>query len=303
MKIAVTGAGGNLGRATLPRLRAAGHELVLLDSRPLDGESAVTVDVRDRDSLVRAFSGCDAVIHAAALHGIHLRNWSRADYWDINVTGTYNVFEAARENGVSRVVLASTMGVYGSGLRQNPGEWGFCEEGMSKQPGDIYGLSKVLAEEMGQTFGRWGIETVALRFGMFVPESTFERYGFRLLFGGVDDRDVAQSVELALAHPTPSGFDAFNIEAPVPFGERDLAELHHDLEGTLERAYPGVCALAEARGISIREHVWWPVIWSTEKAQQSLGYRPEYGFSEFLEAWKNEKTDHYPVLGLPWWGV
>lgn len=304
MKIAITGAGGNLGRATIPRLSAQGHTLRLLDTRPVEGPyESLVVDVRDRDAVSCALEGCDAVIHAAALHGIHLNTWARNDFWEINVTGSFNVFEAAKIHGISKVVLCSTMGVYGAGLQTREGAWGYSCEAHPTQPTDVYGLSKTLAEEMGRAYGRWGVETVALRFGMFVPEGTFERYGFRLLFGGVDDRDVAQSVEAALAYKPEGGFDAFNIMAPVPFGESDLEALHTDLAGQLERHYPGVKALIATKGLSLKDHVWWPVIWSTEKAQTTLGYAPEYGFGEFLRAWESNDLTHYPVLGLPWWGV
>ncbi len=63
----------------------------------------------------------------------------------------------------------------------------------------------MVAEQTARFFSSvHGVNTVALRLGMFVPE-TFERYGFRLLFGGVDDRDVGQAVSLALAHHAPGG--------------------------------------------------------------------------------------------------
>jgi UDP-glucose 4-epimerase len=58
---------------------------------------------------------------------------------------------------------------------------------------------------------------------MFVPED-FVRYGFRLLKGGVDDRDVASSVLLALENDT-IGFNAFNIMSEVPFSQDDESEL------------------------------------------------------------------------------
>ena len=88
-------------------------------------------------------------------------------------------------------------------------------------PDDEYGLSKWLGEELARYHARrQDLATVALRLGMFVPE-TFERYGFRLLFGGVDDRDVAQAVLLALEHEPAAGFEAVNVMAEVPFQPAD----------------------------------------------------------------------------------
>jgi hypothetical protein len=66
-------------------------------------------------------------------------------------------------------------------------------------------MSKWLCEELARYHARrHQLPTVAPRLGMFVPE-TFERYGFRLLFGGVDDRDAAQAVLLALEHEPAGG--------------------------------------------------------------------------------------------------
>jgi UDP-glucose 4-epimerase len=60
------------------------------------------------------------ILHAAALHGIHLSKYTRDDFWTLNVQGTYNVYEAARQYGLSKVLLCSTMGVYGESIREVP---------------------------------------------------------------------------------------------------------------------------------------------------------------------------------------
>jgi nucleoside-diphosphate-sugar epimerase len=305
MRILITGAGGNLGRAAIPELESRGHVVRLADMRPIETDREFRLlDVRDREAVREAVAGCDAVVHAAALHGIHLSKWTPEDFWDINVTGTFNVFEAARREGMRKVVLCSTMGVYGAGLERSEGAWGYCDEACPLLPQDVYGLSKRLAEEIGTTYGRqWGVETVALRLGMFVPESTFERYGFRLLFGGVDERDVAQAVGAALDFSPRDGFKAFNVMAPVPFSREETRDLATDLVGTLERHFPGVQALLAERGVDAREQVWWPVVWSSVRAQERMGYHPRYGFGEFLAAYREGDTSHCPVLGSAWWGV
>ena len=116
MRILVTGAGGNLGRVVSPVLAKAGHELRLFDFRAVPSDHEVIVgDVRDPDAVARAMRGVDAVVHGAALHGVHLGNWSVDDFWSTNCTGTFVVYDAAREAGVRRIVLASSMAVYGVG--------------------------------------------------------------------------------------------------------------------------------------------------------------------------------------------
>ena len=86
MRVLVTGAGGTLGLALAPALEQAGHEPVLQDVRDLDTPyEFVRGDVR------AAADGVDVIVHAAAIHGIHLGDRSTRDFYDLNLTGTLNV--------------------------------------------------------------------------------------------------------------------------------------------------------------------------------------------------------------------
>jgi UDP-glucose 4-epimerase len=305
MRVLVTGAAGNLGRVLLPALADAGHEPVALDTRPVEGPfEAVAADIRDADAVRRAAAGADAVVHGAALHGVHLGKWPEADFWSINVTGSFNVYAAARDAGAKRFVLASTMGVYGESSRWSDERWAVVTEDSPARPLDVYGLSKLLAEELGRHHARVdGIGTVALRFGMYVPERTFERYGFRLLIGGVDDRDVAQSVLLALERAGDGGFAAFDIMADTPFGERDAEALARDPLAAIERHWSGTADLVRERGLDLDALLFAHFLWPVDRAKRELGYRPEHGFGEFLRAYAEGRSDYYPWAGLPQWGV
>jgi len=197
------------------------------------------------------------------------------------------------------------MGVYGDSSEPPEKAWSYVDEHKALLPGDVYGMSKKLCEEMAEVYARkWGITTVALRLGMFVPEKTFDSYGFRLLFGGVDDRDVAQAVSLSLTHEPAGGFDAFNIMAPTAFELSDAQALHTDKLAVLEQRYPGCNALFTQKGIDARALTWGRTLWPVTKATAVLGYRPQYGFEGYLTSLKSgtAKT-YYPPLGLPWWGV
>ncbi len=303
MRVLVTGAGGNLGRAAVPALVRAGHEPVLFDFRPIATEHAfVEGDVRDPAALARAMDGVDAVVHAAALHGIHLQAWSAEDFWSINVTGTFHVYEAARSAGVTHVVLGSSMVVYGDvGGGDEP--WEVVTEQSPLRPTNLYGLTKVLSEDIARYSATAGeISTVALRLGMFVPE-TFERYGFRLLFGGVDDRDVASSVVRALQHRPQDGFDAFDIMADSGLTAEDLPRLHSDPAAVLEERWPGTTAIVRERGLDLPSLVWGRRLYPVEHARSVLGFSPQYGFGAFLDALRREDPGHYPYAQEPWWGV
>jgi nucleoside-diphosphate-sugar epimerase len=287
--VLVTGAEGNLGRVLVPALRDGGYDVRTFDARGGD----VTGDVRDAGDVGRAVEGAEAIVHAAALHGVHLGLYPPQDFWQTNVTGTFNVYDAAASGAVARIVLCSTMGVYGHKI-DDPA---IVYDGTPVAPGDVYGMSKALAEEIARAYTRIaGITTVALRLGMFVPE-TWERYGFRLLFGGVDDRDVAQAVVRALSYEPDGGFDAMNVMADVPFD--DPFAFADDPAAVIEEHWPGTSEL----GFDVDELVWGATIWLSNKARERLGWRPQYGFGEFLAAHRRGDRAHYPFAELPQWGV
>ncbi len=69
------------------------------------------------------------------------RPWSASDFWSINAGGTFTVHEAPRAAGVDRVVLASSMVVYG-GVGGDSGRWEVRTEESPFAPGDVYGLTR-----------------------------------------------------------------------------------------------------------------------------------------------------------------
>jgi len=111
---------------------------------------------------------------------------------------------------------------------------------------------------------------------MVVPES-FVGYGFRLLKGGVDDRDVAQAFVLGLDDASLT-FDTFNFMAEVPLSTEEFGRWNREPESFIEERYPGVAELAEEQGADFGELVrmWGFTYWSIEKAKRVLGHRPRY---------------------------
>ena len=305
MKVLITGAGGNLGRVLAPTLAENGHEPVLMDYRPINTTYRfIQGDVTHKVDVLDAVRGMDAIVHAAAFHGIHLAKYSRDDYWNLNVAGTYNVYEAARENGVKKILLCSTMGVYGKSIAESDNSFAVVTEDLPLLPADFYGQSKKMCEDLAAFYNRnHTIQTIAYRLGMFVPEN-FIRYGFRLLKGGVDDRDVAQAFLLGLSNDS-IGFDAFNIMAEVPFSKDKFVAWRQEPTVLLEKSFPGIAELVKARGENLDElaNMWGYVYWSIDKAKQVLGYEPKYNFPQFYEALKKDDQAHYPYANLPWWGV
>ncbi len=305
MKVLITGAGGSLGRVLAPALVKRGYEPVLLDNRPLETPYPFQLgDVTNKDDVLEVMQGVDAVVHGAALHGIHLAKYTTDNFWNLNVTGTHHIYEAARTHGMKKVLLCSTMGVYGESVVPDADGVAVVTEALPLRPADIYGLSKKLCEELAEFYSRChGIQTIAYRLGMFVPED-FVRYGFRLLKGGVDGRDVAQAFLLGLENESVR-FDAFNIMANVPFALEEFARLKREPRVVLEERYPGVTELMASRGLGLNEllAMWGFTYWSIEKAKQELGYQPEHNFPEFYAALKEGDEGYYPFANLPWWGA
>jgi nucleoside-diphosphate-sugar epimerase len=118
----VTGGTGFVGRRLVTRLRERGDDLVaLVRSREraagLDAE-LVDGDLSSRDLLASAMAGADAVFHLAAVYEIGIPASARAAMEEINVRGTENVLDAARDAGVARTVYVSTVNAFGDTRRQ-----------------------------------------------------------------------------------------------------------------------------------------------------------------------------------------
>jgi nucleoside-diphosphate-sugar epimerase len=115
MQVMLTGGAGDLGTVLTPMVAARGDTPLRLDIvPPLDpGGLYVAGSILDRDGLTRCFAGVDSVVHIAAWHGIHETTGATDVYafWDLNVTGTMHVFEAAHRAGVRHVVYLSSTSV------------------------------------------------------------------------------------------------------------------------------------------------------------------------------------------------
>lgn len=150
--VLITGGAGTLGRATLPVLLAQGMRVRVLDvmaGRPRVGVRWLVGDLRRPDDLRRAMDGISVVIHAAAWHGMHLRDHAARDFWELNAEGTFNVFEAATQAGITAAVVASSMGVYGaSRASATEGSATRLHEDLPLRPVNVYELTKVISEEI-----------------------------------------------------------------------------------------------------------------------------------------------------------
>lgn len=300
--VLITGAAGTLGQALAPVLLADGWRVRLGDiRRPKVSDAEIfDLDLRRPDQVRAAVEGVDAIVHGAAWHGMHLRDHPARDFWELNVDGTYNLLEAAVSAGANRFVLSSTMGVYGSSSQPDPdGPAVRVHEALPLRPGDIYGQSKVMAERLLDYFGRVnGMRGVALRYGMFVPEP-FVHSAVRMLYGGVDARDVAAANVAALRRTSgAAGFAAYNIFSALPFDDEDLEPLRTEPMRVVERHWPDAPELlAQAGG-----KLWGPIhtVYDSGRAGRELDWQARVGFGEFLDGLRAGATseDELPVARM-----
>ncbi len=174
-KYLVTGGAGFIGSHITDALLKAGHEVTILDNLStgsLDnmahmGDNATFIegDICDMETCLRAASGCEGIYHEAALVSVpHSIEDPRLNH-DVNITGTFNVLEAARANGVKRIVYASSAAIYGDNPELPK------RERMLPEPKSPYALAKLAGEHYLSNYADiFGIDAVALRyFNVFGP--------------------------------------------------------------------------------------------------------------------------------------
>jgi UDP-glucose 4-epimerase len=187
-KILITGGRGFIGTNLIERIRSrrTDVDLVVLDNGSmalLRGPGDGTVvdhagDVRDPAAVNQAVVGCSAIIHLAGHTRVMDSIQDPELNFEVNARGTLNVLMAAREAGVSHVVLASTGGaLFGS-------ETAPTHEGLVPAPLSPYGASKLAMEAYAHAFaGSFGIRTAALRFSnVYGPHSRLKGSAVAVFF-------------------------------------------------------------------------------------------------------------------------
>lgn len=275
LKVAVTGSTGKLGSVVLEHLRDAGHEVFALDAVGSRVPGFTRVDLTDYGQTVDALSsiddrhaGLDAVVHLAAIPAGGILPDSAT--FHNNMTATFNVFQAARRAGISRIVYASSETLLGIPF-ETPPPYLPVDEEYDSRPESMYSLTKHLEEELAKKLVRWDpdLSISAMRFSNVMHPSDYAQFpsynaDARIrswnLWGYIDARDGAQAVRRALELARP-GFEAYIIANADTVMSRPTAELAAEV-------FPGV----EVRG----ELADSETLLSIEKARRILGYEPEH---------------------------
>lgn len=195
LHVVVTGSAGAVGQPVCRELSARGHHVQPVDRRGIPGEASLVIDLTERKALGRVFRGADAVIHLAAeAHDVGFH-----ELLEPNVIGLFNVMDAAREEGVKRVVLASSIQVV-SRRDRSSGPIGVSEA----TPSNHYALTKLWAEQMGAMYSRcFDLSVIAVRIAWMVRDLTEAK---RMADTGrqhfyLSPRDVGRFFALAVEAP------------------------------------------------------------------------------------------------------
>ncbi|MFI5758748.1 NAD-dependent epimerase/dehydratase family protein [Streptomyces sp. NPDC051569] len=220
--VLLTGAAGGLGTLMRGLLPAYGYELRLFDSQPIaDEPDAITADLADKAALREAVKGVDAIIHLA---GISLEA-SFDKILRANIEGTYNLYEAARAEGVRRTVFASSNHAVGFTPRPQ-GDDPLIPVDTPRRPDTYYGLSKCFGEDLAQLY--WdlhGLETVSVRIGSCFAEPV----SVRMLSVWMSPADGARLFHAALT--------AEHVGHTVVYGSSANTRLWWDLSGARALGY------------------------------------------------------------------
>jgi UDP-glucose 4-epimerase len=296
MKVLVTGSSGHLGEALVRTLQNLKHEVISLDIVASTFTSNAG-SIADRGFVKRCMRDVDAVLHSATLHKPHVATHSRQDFIDTNITGTLNLLEEAASAGVHSFVFTSTTSTFGRALTPPsgaPAAW--VTEDTRPIPRNIYGVTKVAAEDLCELFHRsHGLACLILRTARFFPEedddpAITQAYDDgnvkvnELLYRRVDLDDVVQAHLLAVEKAPALGFGRYIISATTPFQPGDLRELGVSAPAVVERLFPDIGEEYARRGWRMFPKI--DRVYVNERARRELGWRPNCDFRRVLELMK-----------------
>jgi nucleoside-diphosphate-sugar epimerase len=276
-RICVTGASGRAGRAVVAELMEHGHWVVATDLVTPAEELGIPVlraDLTDYGQALEVLQGTDAVVHLANIPAPGLR--TPAVTFNENMTMNFNVFTAAAQVRLDRVVWASSETTLGLPFDLPP-RYAPVDEDHYPVPTSTYALSKVASETIAGHIAQWsGIPFAALRFSNILGPRDYEEFRSYWpdpqlrkwnLWGYIDERDGATACRLALDAPI-EGSASFIIAAADTVMTRPSADL-------MREVFPGVPLSGDVSGTS--------TLLAIGRARQVLGFEPAHSWRDHVE--------------------
>lgn len=274
MKIGITGARGTVGQKVVKYCADQGHETVQINrtDQEYDGtpkSEMRTADVaNDYDATVKAFKGCDAIIHLAAIP-----DPKGKEDWKVhqnNVTSAFNGFRACGELGIKKICYASSVNAIGLAYANQPLKFKYfpIDEDYPADPTDSYALAKQEAELQAKAFVRWfpGTKIAMLRIHEVAPKQDvleehkedWENAAVKQLWSWVSPEATARACLLAIEKSDNfEGAQIFNVVAPTTTQDTPSEEL-------AKKYYPE----AENRGLKGNS-----TFWTYDKIEKVLGWK------------------------------
>ncbi|PQK15092.1 hypothetical protein BB8028_0005g06080 [Beauveria bassiana] len=308
--VLVTGSAGHLGTALMLALPGFGYKPFGIDILASPTTTAVgnVTDSAFISGLLRG-SNITHIIHTATLHKPHVCSHTKLQFIETNITGTMVLLEEAAALGpqIQSFLFLSTTSTFGTALSPQPGKpAAWIDEAVVPQPKNIYGVSKVTAEDLCLLMHREsGLPVLVLRSSRFFTEEDDDENRraeladanlkvLEFAYRRCDLEDLVNACVCGMEKAKSIGWGRYIISAPplFPKDEKILEALDADPAAVLRRVAPEAEKVFEKKGWGYLNRI--DRVYDSSKAARELGWKPKYTFANMVamvaqgQDWRSE---------------